>query len=187
MLSFSLFTWGAWHNSNRSIIQYEVFVLWCSSVSYIGKYVSSKYNAHYIWLKYFILPRFQVLCISSTMVFYMLYTQFKDILRYIRELVKILGRRVRIIRLNNLWTITSRLALYHCQFLIKIASFLFPHIQVHQRVEHSQVGNAEVYSDVEFVWMGHSHLLSLYWSHGVGMFDTSVQMVASRQRSKHIV
>ena len=28
-------------------------------------------------------------------------------------------------------------------------------------VEHSQVGNAEVYSDVEFVWMGHNHPLSV--------------------------
>ena len=61
------------------------------------------------------------------------YTHFKDILRYIRVLVKILGHRVRIIIINNLWAITSTLALYHCQFLIKIASFLFPHIQVHQK------------------------------------------------------
>ena len=59
------------------------------------------------------------------------YTHFKDILRYIRVLVKILGHRVRIIIINNLWAITSTLALNHCQFLIKIASFLFPHIQVH--------------------------------------------------------
>ena len=36
-------------------------------------------------------------------------------------------------------------------------------------LEQSQVGNAEeVYSDVEFVWMGHSHPLSVYWSRGGG-------------------
>lgn len=42
-------------------------------------------------------------------------------------------------------------------------------------VEHSQVGNAEVYSDVEFVWMGHSHLLSVLlvsWGGNVCYFST---------------
>lgn len=55
-------------------------------------------------------------------------------------------------------------------------------------LEHSQVGNAEVYSDVEFVWMGHSHPLKCFTGLvGMGMFVTPIQMVALRQRSKHTV